>query len=423
MKYRQAKKYHLSASALFYALIVAVLIAAFSTAIITVAYYHQLMNDFELLEKKLIRNTYAALELLKAEQGSLDKVALDLHDETIDSVLVKKMPWGLFEIGAAEAFQQTVKGRLNYQKIALLGQVPKADWEQSALYLKDGFKPLTLAGQTNIEGNVFLPKAGVKGGYVDGRSFSGKELINGAKNISQKELPPLNRQLIERQITLFQQAPNRDFYALPDSVQQSFFESTLVFRDSVLYINEQLLKGNICLVADSLVYISRNSVVEDVLIYAPDIYIEEGFKGSFQAFSTRSLEVGRYCELVYPTVLAAFSTQKSKKNNSLIIRNNALMKGLILTYDLKKGKPYPISRIEKEAIIEGQIYSNAARLDLKGTVLGNVTTAGFRLQATSSVYENHLLDVEINYAKRGAAYLNPILINHKTPIQFAKWLY
>lgn len=417
------KKYHLSGSALFYALIVAVLIATFSTAIITVAYYHQSMNDFELLEQKLIRNAYSGLELLKAEQGVLDKIVLDLHGNEQDSVLLKKMNWGLFEIGVAKAFQQTIKGKLSHQKIALLGQVPKEDWEKSALYLKDGFKPLTLAGATDISGTAFLPKSGVKGGYVDGRSFSGKELINGEKKISQRELPILNKQLINNQLQKFQKPANADFYNFPDSLQQSFFEETIIVRDSVLYVHEQLLRGNICLIADSLVYLSRNSIVEDIIIYAPDIYVEEGFKGNFQTFATRSLEIGRHSELDYPTVLTLFSTQKAKKNSSLIIRNNCQIKGLILAEDLKRGKPYPIVRIEKENEIEGQIFSNSPRLDLQGSVFGNVTTAGFRLQTASSLYENHLLDVEINYSKRADYYLNPFLHSKRNKIEFAKWLY
>lgn len=403
---------HLSGSALFYALLVALLIAAFSTAMITGAYYHRVLTDFADLELQLVQNATSGLEFLKAEKQPFQRQAIDLFGAQEDSVLLEKKTWGLFEIAISEAFQQTSKGRLSHQKIAMLGSPPAEDWEKAAIYLRDGFKPLTLAGQTRIVGDAFLPKSGVKGGYVDGQSYSGEELIFGEKKNSTAQLPAIDESMIEHQFKQFGQRATHNFYALPDSLEQSFFAPTISVRDSLIYIDQQLLKGNICLVADSLVYIGRNTVVEDILIYAPAIYIEEGFKGNLQAFATHYLEVSRQAELTYPSVVALLQPDTVKQSSLGYFRGEAKLEGLFLVLDAKKGNPVPIVRVEKGSHVEGQIFTNTSRLDFQGILHGNLTTSGLRLRTTTSQYENHLWNVTIDAAQRPDFYLSPLLFNN-----------
>lgn len=403
----------LSGSALFYALLVALLIATFSTAMISVAYYHRVLTNFANLEWQLVQNSTSGIEFLKSQKGTFDRQTIDLFAQTTDSVLLEKKIWGLFEIATAEAFHQTSKGRLSHRKIALLGSPPSADWEKAALYLRDGFKPLTLAGQTQITGDAFLPKSGVKGGYVNGQAYSGKELIFGEKKSSTANMPEIEETLIQHQFNQFLLQQTHYFFQLPDSIENSFFEPTIIAKDSVIYIDQQLLKGNICLVADSLVYIGRNTIVENILIYAPAIYIEEGFQGNLQAFATHYLEISPNVKLTYPSVIALLQPDTVKQPSLAYFRKEANLQGLLLIHDAKKGNPVPIPRIEKESLIEGQIFSNSSRLDFQGILHGNLTTAGMRLRTSTSQYENHLWNTTIDATQRPDFYLSPVLF--KTP--------
>ena len=82
----QQHKY-LKATALFYALIVAVLMAIISTTIISMAHYHQLMTNYKYLEERLIRNAHSGLQLLIAEKASeVSPYFLDLFGKETDSL-------------------------------------------------------------------------------------------------------------------------------------------------------------------------------------------------------------------------------------------------------------------------------------------------------------------------------------------------
>ena len=71
------------------------------------------------------------------------------------------------------------------------------------MYLADQNKPLSLTGRTQITGNCYLPKAGVKRAYIEGKSFVGNKLINGTKYNSNKTLPPINKELINENLKNF----------------------------------------------------------------------------------------------------------------------------------------------------------------------------------------------------------------------------
>lgn len=415
------KRFNLPAGALFYALLVTVLIGAFSTAIITTSYYHKVIRDYDLLEKRLVKNADSGLQLLMSQSGEVESQYLDLYGADEDSVFIKKIHWGLFDIAVSEAFRETLKGRQSFQRIAQLGNKPNAEWEQASLYLRDGYKPLTLAGKTRIRGVVMLPKAGVKGGYVDGHSYIGKQLIYGQRKLSENQLPEIDIKRVYLQWRKLKESNGISLEGLPDSVKVSFSEETMILRDSVIYINEQLIKGNVCLVADSLIYISRNTVVEDILVFAPHIFIEEGFIGSIQAFATYKLEVGRHSKLNYPSSLCLLQRDTAKRTSFMTIGDNVEVEGLILAEDQKKGKPIPMVQFKDSCLVQGQIYVNG-KLELRGRINGNVTTSSFLLKTASSAYDNHLMNVEIDNNGRSSNYISPFLNQNKAKPSIVKWL-
>ncbi len=415
-------QYSLPASALFYALIIAVLMATFSTAIISLFFQNRIFTNQIDLQKKLNRNANAALNLLKGTEQEVSTAFQDLYGKGTDSVWLSKFRWGLHEVVAVQAFQHTPGGKEQCSKVLFLGSRPKSGIQTAALYLEDNSMPLSLVGNTHIVGTAYLPLAGVKSGNVNGKTFYGDELISGAQKTSSKNLPLIDGNAIEHLKNLSGKTNTHSQQSLPDSVRHSFFEEPLFYRSAVIHIQNQILKGNICLIADSLIYFSRDAIVEDILVIAPKIYFEEEFEGNLQAFASQKLEIGNGIHLHYPSIAGIIQPESSEILSVLKIASNSIIEGLVISMDESLAKPIPLINIQKNSLIIGQVYSSG-NLDLKAEVHGNVITAKFKLQTPSSNYDNHLLDVAIRYDERSEFFIPPSFLEGKGAPAIVKWLY
>ncbi|NJK96559.1 MAG: hypothetical protein HC905_18030 [Bacteroidales bacterium] len=93
---------------------------------------------------------------------------LDLYQDSTDMVAISKKRWGGYLIIKTMARWRVIEK----SKHTLCGAeiLPK---DAVALYLADEGKYLSIAGNTMIKGNVYLPKLGVRKGYIEGKGFSG----------------------------------------------------------------------------------------------------------------------------------------------------------------------------------------------------------------------------------------------------------
>jgi len=397
------------AASLFNAILIALLIAVTCTGLISLAYYHRVLKHHADLQEKLVSNCESGISLLQALQTTKYEEVKDLYQNGNDSVFLKKQNWGLFEVISSEAVQHDFRGKQSERQCLMLG-VQSGEVSNSALYLKDNFKPLTLSGRTEINGTAWLPKAGVKGGYVNGQSYQGTELIYGEKKRSTNQLPTLNKSKIKQIKELGKQSTNQSIEDLSRDIIGSFYESTRFYRDKLIYIHQQAIKGNVCLIADSLVYISKDTRIEDILVFAPNIYIESGFRGNLQAYATERIELGEQTELEYPSVVALLQDDRKKESGILIVGENSVIDGLVLAYDGRLKQPSPKLFLKQNSLVRGQVYADA-NVDFQGGIFGNLTCKGFTIRAGASVYENHLLDIEISPEKRSPYYLSPAFIS------------
>ena len=385
------------------------LVGIISTSMITLTFSNRFLEQQDDLKERLLRNVESGLQLLMAEQdASVKPFVVDLFDEGLDSVILEKKEWGLFSIAISTAFHQTTRERLKHHQIIQLGLFPSPK-DQAAIYLEDNDKPLVITGDTYIEGKAYLPKSGIKTGRIKGFNYSGDKLVHGTIERSKKELPQLSKKKIKYLLNQFNQGSNQ---RMEDSISQSFHQETLIIKDDVLIIEDQLLKGNIILTADSLVYIGRDAILEDVLIFAPYIFIEDGFHGNLQAFATHLLDIGKSVQLKYPSVLGLIKNENLVKEPEVIVGANSDITGLVFVHNKFSNKKYPKLKIQKGAFIEGQVFAECS-VDLAGNIYGNISCKSFFLRYGSSSYSNNLLDVEINASKRSKAYLSPFLIDHK----------
>ncbi|WP_412560652.1 hypothetical protein [Winogradskyella sp. MIT101101] len=183
----------LKAGALQLTTFIIVVIALLLTAFILLVHTHR---QFQIQSNFIIETTKQSSHGIDyALQNPIqlnDTTIINLYDEDYKNLKVHRSFWGFFEKVVSTA---TIKNK-RFQKIALVGsKQPKNN--RTALYVQDNNKPLVLVGNTKIEGVAYLPKQGVKPGYISGQSYYGSRLIFGSIR-SSSALPKLSSETISQ---------------------------------------------------------------------------------------------------------------------------------------------------------------------------------------------------------------------------------
>jgi hypothetical protein len=413
----------LKASALYIVIILSLVIAILSASLITTAYFYRLEYQKGLRYTRLLSNLNSGFAILLSREynSSGEKQIIDLFGNKEDSVALQKERWGAFELGRVESFSNSER----LEKVFLMGMGTGKD--PAALYLMDEDRPLSVSGTTEITGDAFLPKAGIKEAYVSGRSYKGKKLVYGNIKTSKNSLPELDDDFIA-----FIQQNLEDHLtdkpeSLPDSVGNSFFNPDQVIHvtGEEARLNNKILHGRVILYSDTIVHIDKTSNLTDVIVYAPAIVMEEGFKGSCQLFAVDSIVTGKDCVFNYPSCFGVIKTKESINiQPKIVIGSNTKFSGVLFSHEENKTDLQTLIRLGKNSLIKGEIHANGlVRMDIPVKIHGKVTCKRFIIQTEESLYENYLIDVVINRSKRNSYYLSGSLFNdNKEDYNVMKWL-
>jgi hypothetical protein len=402
--------------ALLYSLFIITVVGALTSIVITISYFSN-VHFIKFKEKSsVLRNTHSGMELLLSESPivAINREAiLDLYSDGRDSVKLKRLNWGLFEVASSTAFCKNKKAT----KVALIGQKFE---DVTALYLADRNKPLSLAGRTVVKGKIFLPKKGVKRAYIEGTTYMGDKLLYGTSQTSKKSLPDLNKDIeLAMKARMGDVAIETDsmvpYDILGDSVVQSFTDKTiLAYSSSVILLDNKTCVGNVVIKSTKGIVVSTNSVLENTLLYAPYIIIDNNFTGTLQAFATDSLLVGSNVDLEYPSSLGLIQLNKSEQHHFISVGEESVVDGVVIAYQLEYDFRNPIKvSMQKASIVKGYAYVNGL-VELKGSIFGTLYCNRFSLKTPSTVYENHLLNATIDVTQRSEMYVGPNLTAAKT---------
>lgn len=411
----------LPAASLFYALLLALLISIISTALISIAVFYK--GTIEQIQSKenILRNAQTGLKLLLSEkQARIDPFKTDIYNNTKDSIELAKFPWGLFEVAYSKAFKQYSFKKTEVLKVALLG-TPLDSFSTAALYLKERSNSLNICGDTYIKGSAYLPESGVRIGSINGQTYNGEQLIYGTQKRSEAQLPEINLTTALQQLDQLKKCSDFSFYNLEDSIVQSFIHPTIITKDSIVYIDHHYLKGNICVFADSLIYVSKTAELEDVLLHAPTIIFEDNFQGTVQAFAEQYLSTGIKSKFNYPSTLSLNRLSGSINVKGIEIGRQSMINGFVLLKDNVQTKDSPSIVLDENSILNGQVYSDGL-VHLKGTINGHISCKGFYVMTSNAYLENYLNDATINATARSEFYLNPLIYNQDKNRAIVKWL-
>ena len=150
--------------------------------------------------------------------------------------------------------------------------------------------------------------------------------------------------------------------------------------------------SNIVVQSSSAIVIGASCFLENVILIAPKVSFESGFKGVVQVIASDTVLLSDSVVLNYPSSICLLGDATFP---FVQLNPYSLIKGIVFVDNKQLTRGYnPNIRIEKKAEIYGQVYCNGA-VELKGNIKGSSYVDRFVLKTTSSYYENHLLDVSI----------------------------
>ncbi|NQX85435.1 MAG: hypothetical protein HRT67_05960 [Flavobacteriaceae bacterium] len=360
-----------------------------------------------------------------------DTIAIDLNEEDYKNLKIYRKFWGVFEQVISTA---AIKNR-RFQKVAFLGAKQQKS-NRAVLYVQDNNTPLVLVGMTKIEGLAYLPKQGVKSGYISGQSYYGSRLIYGGTRVSSK-LPKLSSDVVNSISQLeqsYSKLPLNQFFNIQESTTftNSFLQPLqIVFSNDEINLRNIQIIGHVLLQSKSKIVVHSSSNLKDVILMAPEIELRSNTKGSFQAIASKKIVVGDNVKLNYPSALVVKEKNGSQKETStsvsrdevskVVVEKDAVIKGVIMFIGEDRPNNYQSQILIKEsATVYGELY-NTQNTELQGAVYGSIFTSNFIANQSGAVYKNHIYNGKINVNELPREYVGLLFNDSKKGIM--KWLY
>ncbi len=415
----------INAGALQYTMFISVVIVILISTFLLLTFLQNHLKTIANFRIESIQNSNLGFQYVLEHEIPYDlQQNIELTSRVKSELTLIKKHWGMFDV-------LKVKSNVNsnkFEKVGLMGGHTK---KRPVLYLKDNNNALVLVGNTKIQGNVFLPKNGVKTGNISGYSFYGDQLIYGLISQSDYKLPTIkNRKYLKALSKGEIDENNLIFIDLVEDTKHinSFSSHAQIYKQSgEVHLKNIELIGNIIIQSDSLIKIDNSANLKDILLVAPIIEINNNVTGNFQAIATKNIIVGENCNLLYPSVILLDENKidtpekQFTYNNQIQINSNTSIKGIVAflsTYTTSNFKPQII--LENNSKVIGEVYCDK-NFELRGIVFGSVYTNNFIALQFGSIYQNHIYNGNILLENLPIQYVGLILEDSKYKI--SEWLY
>ncbi len=410
-------KLKLKGGALYIALIISIVIGIVLSIFILIAYFNQRQVLARLALTQLHFNLKSGLSMAGSQNFS---AALNNKWQALpfneDSIRIKKLQWGCYELISVESKNR----HHSLKEAALYGIAAAAD---TALVVADRSRPIGLAGKIKFNGLCYLPAAGIKPAYIEGESFNSDGPLNAFIRQAPMQVPPVKDLLAETIKTCMNEVnPATDSLAgvLPEKLALDFSCRTALFQSGSTSITSNTLSGNIKLVASEVV-ISDHAVLDNILIVAAKVRIKKGFKGSLHVLAKDSIIVEDTCLLSYPSSLTLLNGNTGNTAmKGIYLGRGCVVHGALVALSENDQSPAMI-KLNKNCEVYGLVYSsNYAHV--QGKIFGSVYCNGLLLSTPSAVYENHLLDCELDPKKFANSLVVPAVFKTYYTYKCCKWL-
>jgi len=404
------------ASALYMVVVIALVIGLLCSSLVVVAYYYRLQDQKMSRIMQLQTNLSSGVAILLASQdisSNTEEKTFSLFGGDRDTVSIKKIPWGGYEVGAVRAMIQ--KDTL-YKTFTIANEVDSSKW--GVLYLADEDRPVSVSGKSVIKGDAYLPQAGAKAAYINNAAYEGdKNIVTGKIHNSNKTIPALDTKRLSQIEHLFDQPVKADTnLVMADSVKNSFLAAAHVFdlRRKAVTLSNIKLEGNIVLHSDTSIIIEPSATLNQVIITAKYIHVKAGFQGTCQLFATDSLTIEKNCNFFYPSCIGLHRLKSYSFSvpPHIFIGEQTQVQGLVFGWDKNfNAQKAPIITLAKNVTIAGQVYSQGyVELNNGVMVKGNLTTKRFLYQSGYTRYENYIINTKLDETQLSRYYLTSDLM-------------
>lgn len=402
---------------------ISVIIAVLCSAIILLAYYSRLSMLTGEINTSLRDNANSGIQYLMATRETspfFSSQAIDLFDEGIDSVVVTRLPWGLFEVYCARASRAS---HAHASSAIITGGI--GELTASTLYIPENNATVYLAGKAQVSGIVRMSERQFSSGSAAGRYFEGKRLLNGRYLLSESRMPALDTVLLKFARQWLEGSAKSGNLSQLDMLPPA--GAVFSFSTGVINILSQpesieirdSLQGNIVIHSGTSVKIYRGAYLSDVIILAPKIEIEEGFEGRGQFIAEKSVTVGENVKLAYPSALAVLGMG----TDSLIqISKGSVVEGVVVIPGYGRNQDSNAQfRIESGAALHGVAYINAWA-DVQGSIRGHLTTKRVQAKVDQAVYYNVILDADLSFERKSPDMPASLLWGNGPANVVARWV-
>lgn len=383
--------------ALIITLVVAMLLAILCTSLLLLFYYNRSWERDVQINNRLKRNVYSGINLMLSDTSfdphtSAD--SMDLFDRNEDAVIFEKEPWGLYNFAKVTARL----GDRSVSKLMLYGSKPQSTYD-NCVYLADHGITLSLIGNVRLAGDLFVPGAELKPGYINQRGFSRNKMAEGTVFKSLQFLPSLNHTVLANLTSLIDSAlqsntQNQNGW-FADTVVRSFSEAELTYRrHGVITLEKKDLRGRICIMSDTLIEVKNSAILENVLLVAPVIKFNRGFIGTVQAIAANSIITEDSTIFKYPS---SFTVLKKRASgfSGIKLGDHGNFQGCIVSVSDSLDKEKTIVEVGRNCHVMGLLYVRGYLATLSD-ISGSVATEYFLYKNNASVLLNTIVDISID---------------------------
>lgn len=393
----------LKASALFYAITVALLIGLVMGAMVLLTHFRNVRTERWLTHERVASNArsaaYAALYRATPDVGV---VYLDLFGNGRDSAAVEVLAWGAMDLVRVRAWHGD-------QEATITAFAGRSFDDRLVLDLPRSAGPVHVCGDARIRGNVRVPQADVRRGHIEGRPYSGDRLVDGDV-LRSSDTPPVLRDEL---------AGRLERMCSGTLVQGQAFEQVAEGQGSVLinaqsgplpllsftgptHLKDLHLRGPLLIRCNDSLSLDAVNELDLVMIQAPFIAIDPDAEFSVQCFASKGILVGAGARLIFPSLLAVWRDDRLAEGMHITIDPDALVQGAVIAIDRSiRGREQGSVVIHPGAIVQGELYAEGS-VQHQGELSGTLIARELILRTLSTVYHGHLLDGTLHPYEQGS---------------------
>lgn len=377
------------ASAISYAIVFALFIGLIASSVFFIFSTQKRIEVIHTSKEHLLLDSYYGIQL-GLQQVKVNDSLQYIHPSG-DTSIIRKFLWGSYYLVTAE----TKKNERSFKRSALIG----SEFQPSipSFVLRSGSDGLKIAGETKLEGAVYIPGKRIDLAYIGGKNYTNSKMVFGEIN----DVKDLKLSLAKD----FENISPQNFVGNLRPTPFLFKDTAVSFLSEGIYFQnldavhvKTKLHGKIVLHSFDSLVIYPEARLNNIILIAPRIYIKHGFKGTLQALASEKIILEDSVTLNYPSTLILNELNPGTFEEFHTIHlgtNSSVLGGILVTTQQFDFRRQPKLMIEKNAVVAGIVF-NAGVTETYGAIIGSLSTSSTLTKTGGGSYTNHLLDAIIS---------------------------